>query len=151
MMGDALRAIGRIFMPPQTKALMDENERLQRHCTDLEERLQALDEHAKETGGLLYELQRVYASEHFGLQESMRNLNIERMRNAGAFADREIVLERARLLQKRIAHMKSRLSRYEAVEAELFDEEPIVVEERPAAPPAEFGKGDDEPRGNGRS
>jgi chromosome segregation ATPase len=150
-MGEVLRAIGRIFIAPRTKALLDENDRLQKHCADLEERLHALDEHTKETGGLLYELQRVYASEHFELQESMRNLNIERMRNAGAFADREIVLERARLLQTRIAELKSRLSRCETVDAELFDEEPIVVEERPAAPPAEFGKGDDEPRGNGPS
>lgn len=71
---------------------------------------------ARERSELLYELQRHYSAEHFDLQESMRNLKIERMRNAGIFADREIMLARARILRDRIDELKARLRKYEVVE-----------------------------------
>jgi len=58
----------------------------------------------------------------------MRNLNIERMRNAGMFADRDIVLSRAKLLQRRIAELKERLGKYEPVDEQAFDRDPIVRE-----------------------
>ncbi len=100
--------------------------KLQDRCRDLEERLRWSDDKLKERSGLLYELQRHYASEHFELHESMRNLNIERLRNAGAFADREIILRRAEELQARIRELKARLRNYEDVADLLFDEAPIV-------------------------
>ena len=77
----------------------------------------------------LYELQQQYASEHFALQESMRNLKIERMRNSGAYGFLETTLERARRLQTRIALLKERLRRYESVDDEYFDTEPILIED----------------------
>ncbi len=101
---------------------------LQTRCRDLEERLRRSDEQLKERSGLLYELQRHYSSEHFELQESMRNLNIERLRNAGAFADRDIILRRAKELQARIRELKMRLRNYEDVADLLFDEAPIVAD-----------------------
>lgn len=101
---------------------------LQDRCRDLEERLKLSEERLRDRSGLLYELQRQYASEHFDLQESMRNLKIERLRNAGAFADREILLQRARELQLRISSLKGRLSKHEPVEDLLFDDAPIVAD-----------------------
>lgn len=101
---------------------------LEKRCRDLEDRLRWSDEKLKERGGLLYELERHYASEHFALQESMRNLNIERLRNAGAFADRDIILRRAKELQARISELKARLRKHEHVEDLLFDEAPIVAD-----------------------
>jgi HPt (histidine-containing phosphotransfer) domain-containing protein len=99
---------------------------LQARCEDLEQRLRSSDQKLKERSELLYELQQQYSSEHFGLQESMRNLKIERMRNAGAFADRDILIARSNLLAQRIGELKERLRRYEAVEDRPFDSEPIV-------------------------
>jgi len=101
---------------------------LESRCKDLEERLRWCNERLKERSGRLYEIERHYASEHFALQESMRNLNIERMRNAGAFADRDVILGRAKALQSRIRELKARLCKYEAVEDLFFDEASIVVE-----------------------
>lgn len=77
---------------------------------------------------MLYELQQHYSTEHFGLQESMRNLKIERMRNAGVFADRDILIARAKKLQQRIEDLKGRLRKYESVEDQAFDQEPIIRE-----------------------
>lgn len=96
-------------------------------CRDLEARLRWSNEKLQERSGRLYELERHYASEHFELQQSMRNLNIERLRNAGAFADRDIILRRAKELQTRIAELKARLRKYEDVEDLLFDQTPIVA------------------------
>jgi hypothetical protein len=103
---------------------------LENCCRDLEERLRWCDERLKERSGRLYEIERHYASEHFALQESMRNLNIERMRNAGAFADRDVILGRAKGLQSRIRELKTRLRKHEDVEDLLFDEAPIVVDDK---------------------
>jgi chromosome condensin MukBEF ATPase and DNA-binding subunit MukB len=100
------------------------------------ERDRALEELAENRDALherterLYELQQHYSSEHFGFQESMRELKIERLRNAGTVASHEIALARARDLQHRIASLKERLRRYEAVENEHFDDAPIVETER---------------------
>jgi hypothetical protein len=99
---------------------------LENRCRDLEERLRWSSEKLKERSGRLYELERHYASEHFELQESMRNLKIERLRNAGALADRDIILQRAKELQVRIAELKARLRNYEEVEDLFFDRAPIV-------------------------
>ena len=101
---------------------------LETRCRDLEERLRWSDEKLKERSGRLYEVERHYASEHFELQESMRNLNIERLRNAGAFADRDIILRRAKELQARISELKARLRKHEHVDDLLFDEAPIVAD-----------------------
>jgi chromosome segregation ATPase len=101
---------------------------LQDRCRDLQERLRRSDEQLKKRSSRLYELERHYASEHFELQESMRNLNIERLRNAGALADRDIILRRAKELQARIRELKTRLRSYEGVMDLLFDEAPIVAD-----------------------
>lgn len=79
----------------------------------------------------LYELQQHYSSEHFELQRCMRDLKTERMRNTGAFALLETTMTRARALQTRIAVLKERLRRYELVDDEYFDTEPIFIEEKP--------------------
>jgi hypothetical protein len=101
---------------------------LQDRCRDLEERLRRSDEQLKKRSGRLYELERQYAFEHFELQQSMRNLKIERLRNAGIFAERDIILRRAKELQGRIIELKKRLRNYEGVEDVLFDEAPIVAD-----------------------
>lgn len=102
---------------------------LENRCRDLEERLRCSTEKLKERSGRLYELERHYASEHFELAESMRNLKIERLRNAGSFADRDIILKRAKDLQARIAELKDRLRKYEDVEDQFFDRAPIVKDD----------------------
>lgn len=104
-------------------------------CQDLEERLRRSEERLRERSEMLYELQQHYSVEHFSLHESMRNLSIERMRNAGMFADRDIVLSRARLLQSRIVELKERLRKYESVEDQIFDQQPIVIEHKPSEGP----------------
>jgi uncharacterized coiled-coil protein SlyX len=101
---------------------------LRARCEDLEKRLKWSDEKLRERNDVLYELQQQYSVEHFGLQDSMRNLKIERMRNAGMFADRDIVIARAKALQARIRELKERLAKYESVEDRPFDREPIVRE-----------------------
>lgn len=101
---------------------------LEDRCRDLEERLRRSDEQLKKRSGRLYELERQYAFEHFELQQSMRNLKIERLRNAGIFADRDIILRRAKELQARIVELKKRLRNYEDVEDVHFDEAPIVAD-----------------------
>jgi hypothetical protein len=59
----------------------------------------------------------------------MRDLKIERMRNAGAFGALSTTMERARVLQARIAKLKDRLRQHELVEDEHFDTEPIRIEQ----------------------
>jgi transcription elongation GreA/GreB family factor len=59
----------------------------------------------------------------------MRNLKIERMRNAGANAARDVVLERYRQLQARIQELKRRLRQYEMVEDLREDTAPIVLDD----------------------
>lgn len=101
-------------------------ETLSAQRNDFETRLHESDDRAKARSELLYDIEKHYSSEHFSLQESMRNLNIERMRNAGAFADREVILERAVQLQERIKDLKIRLRVHEDVEDLYFDDAPIV-------------------------
>lgn len=91
----------------------------------------------------LYELQRLYASEHFKLQETMRELATERRRNAGAYAGVEILLQRARELQARIAELKERLRTHETVDDLRIDSAPIAIGED-AASILERGGGSDE-------
>lgn len=93
-----------------------------------EERIAWLDAALKARSERLYELDQHYSSEHFKLQESMRNLKIEEMRNAGLFADRETILQRCNALQERIRELKARLRRYEAVDDRHFDEAPVIVQ-----------------------
>lgn len=81
----------------------------------------------KERAQQLYELQKRYASEHFALQEAMRDLATERRRNAGAYAGVEILLDRARVLQARIAELKERLREHEAVEDQRIDTAPLAI------------------------
>jgi hypothetical protein len=106
-------------------------EPLEMRYRDLERRLQDAEDRLRERGALLYELQQHYSAEHFGFQESMRNLNIERLRNAGAFADRDVLIARAKLLQSRIQELKERLRRHEPVEEQEFDQSPILIEKEP--------------------
>jgi hypothetical protein len=107
----------------------DEIARLRAQCTDLEERLRASEQRLRERTEALYDLQKDYSTEHFQLFESARNLKIERMRNAGAYSGMEVVLERARALQARIAELKRRLRDYESVDDQYEDDAPIVIEE----------------------
>ncbi|HEX4014890.1 MAG TPA: hypothetical protein VHX17_13520 [Candidatus Cybelea sp.] len=101
---------------------------LEAECEQLRKRLHDSDERGRSRSELLYALQSQYASEHFALQESMRNLKIERMRNAGMFAERDIVISRAGKMQARIRSLKRRLGAHEAVEDEHFDDAPIVID-----------------------
>lgn len=81
----------------------------------------------KEQAQRLYELQKLYASEHFELQRVMRELATERRRNAGAYTGVDILLQRARHLQARIAELKERLRRHEPVEDLYTDTAPIAI------------------------
>jgi hypothetical protein len=81
----------------------------------------------KERAQQLYELQKLHASEHFALQEATRDLATERRRNAGAYAGVEILLDRARVLQTRIAELKARLRKHEPVENERIDTAPLAI------------------------
>jgi hypothetical protein len=104
-------------------------------CAELEDRLRSSEAHLRERTEALYDLQKQYSSEHFDLAESMRNLKIERMRNAGAFAGRDIMLDRSRALQARIADLKDRLRAYESVEDFHEDTAPVIIEN-----PSEIGQ-----------
>lgn len=107
----------------------DDPSALHAQIADLDGRLRLSEAAVRERSESLYALQRQYASEHFEYAESMRNLNIERMRNAGAYAARDIMLSRYRSLQARIAELKRRLRTHELVEDMHEDDAPIVVEE----------------------
>lgn len=87
----------------------------------------------KERAQRLYDLQKLYAAEHFELQRVMRDLATERHRNAGAYAGVEILLARARQLQARIVELKTRLRRHEDVEDDFFDTAPIAIGDDAAA------------------
>ena len=118
--------------PASTAA--NDAEALQRESAALAARLAESERLLHERSAALYELQQHYASEHFELQRCMRDLKIERLRNAGAFGALTTTMERARALQARIAKLKDRLKQYEAVENEHFDTEPIQIEK----PEADF-------------
>lgn len=114
--------------PSTSPAGDNELEALRERCADLESRLRQSEAQLRERTERLYALQQQYSSEHFSLHESARNLKIERMRNAGAYAATDVVLGRARALQHRIACLKERLRRYESVEDEEFDSGPLVID-----------------------
>ena len=129
-------AIARFFQPkPVSRDTMANDERdvaaLRCEVTALTQRLQTSERALRERTERLYELEQHYSSEHFVLQRSMRDLQTERMRNAGAYAGFATTLERAGRLQTRISELKERLRRYETVDDALFDSEPIVIEDIP--------------------
>jgi esterase/lipase superfamily enzyme len=107
----------------------DDPQALRARIAELEERLRSSQATARERSEALYVLQRQYSSEHFGYAESMRNLNIERMRNAGAYAAQDIMLSRYQSLQARIAGLKGRLRAHEHVDDLHEDDAPIVLDE----------------------
>jgi chromosome segregation ATPase len=113
------------------KALEEARKELQRieaERNDLRRRLNESERALRERSEALYEVQRHYSTEHFELQQSMRELDTERLRNAGAYGMLRITLERARALQRRIAALKERLCEYESVDDEHFDTAPILDE-----------------------
>ena len=87
----------------------------------------------KERAQQLYEIQKLYAAEHFQLQQVMRDLTTERRRNAGAYEGVEILLRRARGLQARIAELKTRLRKHEPVDDAYEDDAPIAIGEDAAS------------------
>ncbi|MGH7662048.1 MAG: hypothetical protein ACRENA_14180 [Vulcanimicrobiaceae bacterium] len=116
-------------MEPQKleAAVSDDVSRQQLH--ELEERLRTSEAQLRERTEALYTLQRQYSSEHFELAESMRNLKIERMRNAGAYAAQDVIVDRYQRLQARIEELKRRLRQHEAVEDQHEDTAPVVIED----------------------
>ena len=115
--------------PPLPASVDDDIEKLRARIADLEQRLRSSEATVRERSEALYMLQRQYSSEHFDYAESQRNLNIERMRNAGAYAAQDVVFSRYKSLQARIADLKRRLRAYEAVEEMQEDEAPIVLDQ----------------------
>ncbi|HEY1729409.1 MAG TPA: hypothetical protein VGG22_13605 [Candidatus Baltobacteraceae bacterium] len=107
----------------------DDPQPLRARIADLEERLRSSEAMVRERSETLYDLQRQYSAEHFDYAESMRNLNIERMRNAGAYAAKDIIVSRYQLLQTRIAALKRRLRVHEHVDDLREDDAPILIEE----------------------
>jgi hypothetical protein len=107
----------------------DDPQVLRARIAELEEQLRSSQATVRERSEALYTLQRQYSSEHFEYAESMRNLNIERMRNAGAYAAQDIVLSRYQSLQARIAELKARLRAHEHVDDLYEDDAPIVLDE----------------------
>ena len=107
----------------------DDAQALRTKVADLEERLRSSEATLRERTEALYTLQQHYSSEHFELHESMRNLKIERMRNAGAYAAQDIVIGRYRALQTRIAELKQRLRAHEQVDDRHEDTAPIVLDD----------------------
>jgi chromosome segregation ATPase len=116
---------------PTTKSMdsAEQVETLRRERDDLVARLADSDARLRERSELLYVTQQQYSSEHFELQRCMRDLSTERLRNAGAYASLDTTMSRARELQARIAALKARLRRHEAVEDEHFDDAPIRIEQ----------------------
>ncbi|MGA3036196.1 MAG: hypothetical protein ABSE64_01830 [Vulcanimicrobiaceae bacterium] len=115
--------------PEEAITADDDPQALRARIAELEERLGSSEATVRERSEALYTLQRQYSSEHFDYAESMRNLNIERMRNAGAYAAQDIMLSRYRSLQARIAELKRRLRIHEHVDDLHEDDAPIIVEE----------------------
>ena len=107
----------------------DDVEALRLERDALAQNLAASEARLRERSELLYETQQQYSSEHFEFQRCMRDLKIERLRNAGAFASLETTMSRARELQARIRALKARLRHYETVGDEHFDETPIRIEQ----------------------
>lgn len=121
-----LRWLG--VQPKETVVPPGDVEPLRTKVAELEERLRSSEACLRERTESLYALQQQYSSEHFELYESMRKLKTERMRNAGAYAERDIVLGRYRGLQARIEDLKRRLRSYEHVEDLHEDTAPIVLD-----------------------
>jgi chromosome segregation ATPase len=114
--------------PPLRSGPLDEDpQQLRARCRELEGRIEKLGNELNSRSEQLYALQQHYSSEHFRLAESMRNLRTEEMRSAGARAQSDVVLQRYRNLQDRIALLKARLRRHEEVEDAYFDAAPLVV------------------------
>lgn len=122
------RLLGLEPKAPQATAINDAR-RLGAKVRDLEERLRGSEALLRERTEALYAVQRQYSVEHFELAESMRNLKIERMRNAGAYAAQDILRNRYLRLQRRIAELKRRLRAHETVEDLDEDDAPIVTEQ----------------------
>ena len=97
-------------------------EALEARRKELEQTLNEADRDLRERSDALYGLQQRYSSEHFDLQESMRNLKIERLRNAGIQAAHDIVVQRYNALRERIADLQARLRCYEDVEDDDTDD-----------------------------
>ena len=116
--------------PKETVAQDLDGDTLLAKVAELEERLRSSQATLRERTEALYALQQQYSSEHFEFYESMRNLKTERMRNAGAYAARDIVLGRYRGLQVRIEDLKRRLRAYEDVEDLHEDTAPIILDEK---------------------
>ena len=108
--------------PPEPASFRSAAE-LEERLDDLKRRLGETDRHLRDAGDTLYRLQQRYSSEHFDFQETMRNLKIERMRNAGIRAARDVVLRRCGALAQRAAGLKARLRRYEDVSSEEIDDQ----------------------------
>ena|SRR5579863_5855501 len=118
------------FGPREIPAVPDEDpQALRARIAELEERLRSSEATVRERSETLYTLRRQYSTEHFGYAESVRNLNIERMRNAGAYAAQDIMLSRYQSLQARIAELKRRLRTHEHVDDLYEDDAPIVLDE----------------------
>jgi hypothetical protein len=94
--------------------------------TDLKRRLEASESQLKERSGLLYDVQRQYASEHFSYQEVMRDLKTERMRLVGVSADRDVMMSRFVQMKARIAFLLQRLRTYEPCADEWIDTSPVT-------------------------
>ena len=93
---------------------------------DFRRRLEESDARLKERTGLLYDIQRQYASEHFSYQEALRDLKTERMRLVGVNADRDVMMNRFVQMKARIAFLLDRLRRYEPCPDEWIDTSPVT-------------------------
>lgn len=102
---------------------------LEAECRELHERLRESERLLRERTEALYALQQTSSTEHFGFSEAAQLLKIERLRNAGAYAQRDVILERAKDLQARIATLKDRLRVYETVDDLHFDAAPLMHDE----------------------
>lgn len=108
-------------------------EELRARCDDLEKRILWSREKLGERSTVLAELQLQYSDEHARLGQSLRDLHVERARNSTLFSNRDLAISRAKRLQVRIAQLKERLAKYEAVPDGPFDRDPIVLENTPSS------------------
>ena len=113
-------------MAPGPLDLASELTASQAECADLKHHLEESEKRLRERTELLYDLQRQYASEHFSYQEMMRDIKTERMRLAGATADREIMTSRFEQVKSRIAFLLERIRHYEPCEDEWIGTSPVV-------------------------
>ena len=102
---------------------------LEIECKQLREQLTQSELTLRERTERLYATQQEHSTEHYGLAESTRLLKIERLRNAGAYAQRDVILERARSIQERIRFLKDHLRLYEPVDDLYFDDAEIIHED----------------------